>query len=102
MLASKYLYEHYKKMSIFLMMGINVGMIIAVFFGNFLYQLTAQNMTTPILIFVGVDLGLYLPLALWVIPRDSASHLPVSTATPRDESNETAPKGNKSDTFKVT
>ena len=50
-------------------------------------------MLTPILIFVGVDLFIYLPLAIWVIPKDDEStHTPVSTSTPREEN---------SDTFKV-
>ena len=66
-------------------MGINSGLITAVFFGNFLYQISGQNMITPLLLFVAIDLLIYLPLALWVIPRDKSSHSRVSTSTPRED-----------------
>ena len=74
MLASKHLYEHYKRMSVFLLIGINSGVIAAVFFGNFLYQNTDQSMLTPLLLFTVLDLGVYLPFALCVIPKDNSTH----------------------------
>lgn len=37
MLASQYLYEHFKRMSVYLLMANNLGIVTAVFFGNFLY-----------------------------------------------------------------
>ena len=45
-------------------------------------------MLTPLLIFVAIDLGIYLPLALWVVPSDEEAHSPVSTSTPREEASE--------------
>ena len=84
------------------MMGINVGMIIAVFFGNFLYQLTSQNMLTPILIFVGVDLFIYLPLAIWVIPKDDeASKIPFRSISPQPEKAKSSHSIITSDALKI-
>lgn len=66
-------------------MGINTGIVAAVFFGNYLYQISGQNMIIPLLLFVAIDLFIYLPLALWVIPKDGSTHKQVSTSTPREE-----------------
>ncbi len=38
MLASKHLYAHYQRMSLFLMVAINVGMVLSGFLGNLIYQ----------------------------------------------------------------
>ena len=70
MLATKYLYEHLKRISLYLLLGINSGIVVAVFLGNLLYQKTDQSMLTPLLIFVAFDLAFYLPVAIWVIPED--------------------------------
>ena len=36
----------------------------------------------PLFVFVGIDITLYLPIAIWVIPKDKNYHKPLSTNTP--------------------
>ena len=75
MLASKHLYAFYSRLSLYLMIGINVGNVVAVFFGNYLYQISSNNMFIPVLVFATLDVLLFLPCSLKFIPPDSATKI---------------------------
>ncbi len=69
-LASKFLMEHLELMGVLNMYGITIGIGFSLFFGNFLYKVSGNNMITPHIVFIVMTLLLQLPLAIKVIPDD--------------------------------
>lgn len=59
-------------MGVLNMYGITLGIGLALFFGNFLYKISGNNMLIPSITFVVLTLILFFPLALKVIPDDKA------------------------------
>lgn len=74
-LPTKYLFSHLEVMGVLSMYGITIGIAFALFFGNYLYKLSGNNMLTPSLSFVILTLLLFLPLALKYIPDDKAEEI---------------------------
>ena len=62
-------------MILLIMYGITIGFTLALFFSNFLYKISNNNMLVPCVSFVSITLVLFLPLALKCIPDDKAQEI---------------------------
>ena len=62
-------------MSMLLFFGISAGIAFALFFGNFLYKISNNNMVVPNAVNVLLGLFVFLPLAAFVIPEDGRLEL---------------------------
>lgn len=70
-------------MNVLLFFGISLGIGFSLFFGNYLYKVSGNNMIVPNTVFVFLGLFLFLPLAIKVIPDDKASELKVEAELQR-------------------